>query len=366
MDEADGWLDQSIRTAVDGKHAVAEGFARKDRALLLLLRGDLEAAAEECGRAQQLFASAHFNEGSAKAALVEAMVLREQQRWGDAEQKLRAALAHFEKAQGGDDTVRAWWERARIELGRKAPSALISRAYAQALSRAEALRHDPLVRGIEREFHDVDPEGYLRHIYKRARGLGIDEDDPSLMEGRTESATVLFIDLPNFTEFSQSMGPQEVLVTFNHLMGDFADVLAKQGGLVVAYRGNGIMALTRESRHAERAVLAAQDLVSALAAFNAPREMLGLPVFLARIGIASGDVLLGNVGTYRKMDFTAIGQAVNVAAALRNEARYGKPCISRGTYEIVRGRFAYESEEPRVVQVAGYGAVDVWDVAERR
>jgi class 3 adenylate cyclase len=126
------------------------------------------------------------------------------------------------------------------------------------------------------------------------------------------------------------------------------------------------MAIFRDSRHPERAVLAALDLVAALAAFNAPRGMLGLPVFHARIGIASGDVLLGNVGTYHKMDFTALGPAVSIAGAIRNEARYGLPCISRATYEVVRGRFRCDSDEPRAVAVAGYGAVDVWDIRGKR
>ncbi len=366
LDDADGWLDQSVRTAMDGKHAVAEGFARKDRALLHLLRGDLDAAGDEARQAQALFTAAQFGEGSAKVALVEAMVLRERQQWAEAEQKLRQAVSHFERVSEGDDAVRAWWERARIERDRRAPAALVSRAYMQALARAETLRHDPLVKGIEREFHDVDPEAYLRHIYRRARGYMIDEDDPSLMEGVTESATILFLDLPGFSEFASGLDPQAVLVTFNHLMGDFADVLARHGGRVAAYRGNGLMAIFRDSRHPERAVFAALDLVAALKSFNAPREMLGLPLFHARVGIASGDVLLGNVGTYHKMDFTAIGPAVSIAGALRNEARYGLPCISRATYEAARGRFRCEADEPRAVAVAGYGAVDVWDVREKR
>ncbi|MBY0228605.1 MAG: tetratricopeptide repeat protein, partial [Gemmataceae bacterium] len=362
---AAGWLLQSVELAQATRHPINEGYARKDKARLHLLEGDAERAADEARQAHRLFSSSGFAEGTAKTALVEAMILRQQEKWSEAESKLRGALEHFETAREEDDAVQAWWERARIERDRGAPSALVSRCYAQALARAEGLRHDPLVRGIEREFHDVDPEGFLRHIYQRARGWSIDADDPSLMEGTTESATVLFIDLPGFSEWSQGMDPQAVLVTFNHLMGDFADVLARHEGRVVAYRGNGLMALVREARHADRAVLAALDLVSALEAFNGPRRLLGLPLFEVRIGIASGDVLLGNVGTYHKMDFTAIGPAVSMAGAIRNEARYGVPCVSRGTAEAVRGRFRFASSEPRSVAVAGFGAVEVWDVAGR-
>ena len=110
---------------------------------------------------------------------------------------------------------------------------------------------------------------------------------------------------------------------------------------------------------------AALDLVSALEEFNRPRELLGLTQFHVRIGIASGQLLLGNVGTYRKMDFTAIGATVNLAGALRNEAEVGVPCISRGTFDLARDRFAYRRTAPRSVTLAGFGSVEVWDVAGR-
>jgi adenylate cyclase len=126
------------------------------------------------------------------------------------------------------------------------------------------------------------------------------------------------------------------------------------------------MAMTRDARHADRAVTAALDLVAALEEFNRPRRLLGLAQFHVRIGIASGDVLLGNVGTYQKMDFTAIGATVNLAGALRNAAEPGVPLISRGTYELVRDRFAFKRPQPRSAPVAGLGDVDVWDVAGKR
>jgi adenylate cyclase len=209
-------------------------------------------------------------------------------------------------------------------------------------------------------------ESYLRHIYQRARGFGIDEDSPSLMEGTSEVATVLFVDLPGFSVFSHGLDEEAILVTFNHLMADFADVLARHQGRIIAYRGAGLMALVRDARHAERGVNAALDLVKALEEFNRPRDVLGLPRFHVRIGISSGDLLLGNVGTYLKMDFTAIGATVNLAGALRNEAQPGLPCISRGTYDLVRDRFRCKEETPRSVQVAGFGPVDVWDVVGRK
>jgi adenylate cyclase len=73
-------------------------------------------------------------------------------------------------------------------------------------------------------------------------------------------------------------------------------------------------------------------------------------------------VLLGNVGTYHKMDFTAIGTTLNQASALRNEAEPGLPCVSRSTYDLIRDRFRYQPGGPRSVHVIGFGTVEVWDV----
>jgi class 3 adenylate cyclase/Flp pilus assembly protein TadD len=364
--EAAGWLDESIRLSQEGKYPVSEAFARKDRALAYLHEGDLERAEEQVRLASGLFAANGFAEGVAKVHLVEGVLLRRRERWAEAERKFRLALGHFETTEEADETVRAYWEIARTLRDSGAPSPVVTRAYTEALRRAEATRLDPLVRDVEQDLRELDVEAYQRHIYKRARGFDIDDDSASLTEGSSEVATVLFVDLPGFSEFSHGLDPEAVLVTFNHLMADFADVLARHQGRVVAYRGNGLMALVRDARHAERGVSAALDLVAALEEFNRPRALLGLPCFHARIGISSGDMLLGNVGTYLKMDFTAIGATVSMAGALRNEARPGEPCISRATHDLVRDRFAYREATPRSVQVAGFGATEVWDVIGRK
>jgi class 3 adenylate cyclase/predicted Ser/Thr protein kinase len=363
--DAAGWLDESIRQSQEGRYPVSEAFARKDRALVHLHEGELDKAEEQARLANDLFVANQFSEGVAKVQFVSGLILRRRERWAEAERRFRSALEHFECTQEADDVVRAYQEIARTLRDSGAPLPVVTRAYIEALRRAESARLDPLVRDIEQELHEVDVEAYQRHIYRRARGFGIDDDSPSLMEGTSEVATVLFIDLPGFSEFSHGLDPEAVLVTFNHLMADFADVLARHQARVIAYRGNGLMALAREARHAERGVQAALDLAAALEEFNRPRDLLGLTCFGMRVGIASGDLLLGNVGTYLKMDFTAIGSTVNLAGALRNEAEPGVPCISRGTYDLVRDRFTWKGE-PRQVMVAGFGPVEVWDVLGRR
>jgi class 3 adenylate cyclase len=106
------------------------------------------------------------------------------------------------------------------------------------------------------------------------------------------------------------------------------------------------MALLREADHAVRAVAAGLDLFAALEPFNEPRRLLGLPVFTARGGIASGRGVPGHVGTYDKMDYTAIGTTANLGAPLESIAERGHPCISRQTRSSATA-FATGNATPR-------------------
>jgi class 3 adenylate cyclase/tetratricopeptide (TPR) repeat protein/predicted Ser/Thr protein kinase len=363
--EAAGWLDESIRRCQEGGYTVSEGFARKDRALVYLQEGDLAAAEQQVRLAAELFHQANFPEGTAQAARVEGMLLRGRGRFDDAERRLRAALSHFDGTQERDEGARTCWEIARTLRAAGSPAPLVTRSYLEALDRAEGCRHAPLVQAIESELRDVDFEAYLRHVYQRARGHGIEDDVPSLMIGQSEILTVLLLDLPGFDDLAHGMDAEAALVTFNQLMADCTEVLARHGAQVMAYRGGGLMALVREARHAERGVEAALDLVAAVEAFNRPREVLGLPLIHGRIALHTGEVLLGNVGTYHKMDFTALGNPIRMARGLLHEARQDVPCVSDATRTQLRDRFKYAQDSPRAVAIPGMGTCEVWDVCKR-
>jgi class 3 adenylate cyclase len=125
------------------------------------------------------------------------------------------------------------------------------------------------------------------------------------------------------------------------------------------------MALLRGYGHSERAVAAALDLIAVVEEFNRPRAVLGLRQLPVRIGIATGNMFLGNIGTYRRMDFTAVGAAVNLAGRLMRLADPRAPCISQETYEQVRDRFTFAPGCPRLVELADIGRREVWDVTGR-
>src|SRR5205807_2535676 len=95
-------------------------------------------------------------------------------------------------------------------------------------------------------------------------------------------------------------------------------------------------------------------------------QILGQRLLPAGVGIASGAVYLGNVGTYQKMDFTAVGQTVNLASRLVRESDLSCPCVSQETYLLVRDFFEFRDPGPRRVDLRGLGARDVWDVVGRK
>jgi adenylate cyclase len=129
-----------------------------------------------------------------------------------------------------------------------------------------------------------------------------------------------------------------------------------------SFRGDGFMAIFRGSDHAIRGVTAALEMTGSLVDFNKPRELLALPLFGVRIGVATGEVVLGNVGTYDKIDFEAIGTTCNLGARLEGRAEPGVPCISAGTHEAVGDRFEYKPGSPRTEFLKGIGDQQVWDV----
>jgi adenylate cyclase len=154
--------------------------------------------------------------------------------------------------------------------------------------------------------------------------------------------------------------------TLNQMLADLAVVLERYDAVVTAYLGDGFMALLSDMDHARRAVDAALDMEAALAMFNQPRRVLQLPLLAVRIGISIGEAVLGNVGMYQKMDFTAIGTTVNLAARLPPEAEPGVLCINYTTYAHVQEAFCFCTATPRTVSLKGLGERQVWDVVGRR
>jgi len=148
-------------------------------------------------------------------------------------------------------------------------------------------------------------------------------DDELRLGGERRIVTVLFSDIRGFTTYSEDRTPEEVIEVLNRYLTVMSDVILDHGGTLIAYMGDGIMATfgapTEQVDHADRALSAAQEMAGpALEEVNAWLRERGGQNFKIGIGLNSGPVMAGNVGSQRRMEYTTIGDTTNTASRLES------------------------------------------------
>lgn len=148
-------------------------------------------------------------------------------------------------------------------------------------------------------------------------------DGSPRLGGVERDATVVFCDLRGFTTLAEQLGPQRVIDLLTAYLTAMSDAVLDHGGTVVSYQGDGIMAVFGaplvQPDHADRALAAACTMLGPqLAAVNAYADAHGIagPLRIG-VGIASGPVLSGNVGSLRRLEYAAVGDTTNTAARLQ-------------------------------------------------
>jgi adenylate cyclase len=160
------------------------------------------------------------------------------------------------------------------------------------------------------------PDSVVAQVLDRA-----DSEDDVRLGGELLTATVLFSDLRGFTSFAEGREPDEVIGVLNRYLTEMSDAILDHDGTLVAYMGDGIMAVfgapIASEDHADKALGAARVMLERLERFNAWMREEGLgDGFKMGIGLNSGDVMSGNVGSARRLEYTAIGDTTNTSARL--------------------------------------------------
>ena len=166
--------------------------------------------------------------------------------------------------------------------------------------------------------------------------------------GTSQTVTVMFTDLRNYTSYCQGRDPHQVVAELNQYFAEMSSEIKAHGGMINKFIGDGIMALfgapVPHPDDALRAVACGLKMVARNEEFNRRRAAQGLPALVIGIGLHTGMAVVGNIGASDKMEYTAIGDAVNVASRIEGENKtFGtKLLLSEATYQQVSNQMTAE------------------------
>jgi len=162
--------------------------------------------------------------------------------------------------------------------------------------------------------------------------------------------SVLFADIRDFTSISESMPPDKVLEILNEFFTRVTDVIFDHGGTLDKYIGDCVMALfgapIAKGNDAASSVRAAIEIQRLMTELNRDCKQRKWPELEVGIGINTGTVTAGNIGSLRRLDYTAVGDTVNVAARLMAEAEGGQILISESTARDLDPTFKVGGRKP--------------------
>ena len=194
---------------------------------------------------------------------------------------------------------------------------------------AKSLREKEM---IKRAFTRYVPREVVEEVLK-------DPEHP-MLTGERRDATVLFCDIRGFTSMSERLTPVQVVSVLNEFYTLMIETVSKHDGTLNKFQGDAVMAVfgapIAHPDHAARAVKTALDMRTAVAELGRRRRALGEDPFEVGIGVSLGEVVAGSVGTEERMEYTVIGDSVNIASRLQDRAKPGSILLTRRTYEAVK------------------------------
>ncbi|MGF1460568.1 MAG: GAF domain-containing protein [Leptolyngbyaceae cyanobacterium] len=235
--------------------------------------------------------------------------------------------------------------------GHQNDTAPLTREQVQVLERSINLTVNPLtnpeggVRGGLLVLEDISQEKRMKTTLYRYMTPGVAErvmalGEDMLMRGERRKVTVLFSDIRGYTTLSENLEADKVVELLNAYFETMVEAVFTYEGTLDKFIGDAIMAVYGAplplQNHAWAAVQSALDMRHRLAVFNADRIEKNQPKVRIGIGISSGDVVSGNIGSQRKMEYTVIGDGVNLSSRLEGATKqYGCDIVlSEYTYEL--------------------------------
>jgi adenylate cyclase len=237
---------------------------------------------------------------------------------------------------------------------------LISAVAAQtAIAVENARAHERLAR------EEVARANYSRFLPEYVVKQMLENPDSFKLGGVSQTITILFADIRGFTRISEHAAPEKIVNLLNRYFSAMTDIIFAHGGTLDKYLGDGLMALfgapTTTPEDASNALNAAVAMQRRLLGINQELRQEGLSEVGVGIGLHTGDVIVGYIGSERRSEYTAIGDAVNTASRLESNARGGQILISDATAKAARSRYKLHPRDPITVKNREQPVV-LWEV----
>src|SRR5215216_6772647 len=241
---------------------------------------------------------------------------------------------------------------------------LISAVAAQtAIAVENARAHERLAR------EEVARANYSRFLPEYVVKQMLENPDSFKLGGTSQTITILFADIRGFTRISEHAPPEKIVSLLNRYFSAMTEIIFAHGGTLDKYLGDGLMALfgapTATPDDASNALNAAVAMQRRLLAINRELREEGFAEIGVGMGLHTGEVIVGYIGSDRRSEYTAIGDTVNTSSRLESNARGGEILISDATAKAAHSRYRLKPREPITVKNRQQ-PVQLWEVDWQR
>ena len=226
---------------------------------------------------------------------------------------------------------------------------LISAVAAQAAVAVENARaHERLAR------EEVARANYSRFLPEYVVKQMLENPESFKLGGVSQTITILFADIRGFTRISEHAPPEKIVSLLNRYFSAMTDIIFAHGGTLDKYLGDGLMALfgapTATPDDASNALNAAVAMQRRLLGINRELRDEGFPEIGVGMGLHTGEVIVGYIGSDRRSEYTAIGDTVNTSSRLESNAAGGEILISDATAKAAHSRYQLKQRDPIMVK----------------